>query len=139
MPEGATGRWRPADVALAAEAAVWLAVAGLALRSLSFARIARSLAGPALRRPPPGVARRIGWAINAATRRAPWPALCFERALAACLMLRLRGLGPVLYYGARSDGALGPSAHVWLKLGEEDVVGGEEAQAFAVLATFPAP
>ena len=53
-------------------------------------------------------------------------------------MLRLRGQASLLYYGARTDDLHGPSAHVWVRLGDQDVVGGEEAARFAVLATFPA-
>ncbi len=142
--------WRPGRAqarnwALAAEAALWLTLAGLALRTLPFARIA-ALAGIWPRRergpcidPDGRAAQRIGWAVEAAARRAPWPALCFEQGLAAHLMLRRRGWQPTLCYGARSDGAAGPSAHVWVRLDGRDVVGGEEAHRYALLATFPEP
>jgi hypothetical protein len=125
---------------LAAEAAVWLSLAGLALRCLSFAQVVRLVARPAVRpitAPKPGEAVRIGWAVDAATHRAPWRVLCFERGLAAFFMLRLRRRTPTLLYGARNDDSRGPSAHVWVQLGGQDVVGGEESAAFAVLATFP--
>jgi hypothetical protein len=51
-------------------------------------------------------------------------------------MLRLRGYGPTLHFGARNDPGSGPIAHVWVSLDSYDVVGGEEAQDFVVLATF---
>ncbi len=136
------GRRSIADIVLAAETAAWLVLAGLALRALSFARVAALAGGP------PSSARatqmddntadRIGWAMEAAARRLPWRPLCFERGLAAHMMLRRRGQASMLHYGARSDGSLGPSAHVWVRLGARDVVGGEEAACFATLATFPA-
>jgi hypothetical protein len=134
------------DWLLAAEAALWLAAAGVALRVLTFARLAALASGRggerrARRRPaspgftPQAEAARIGWAVAAAAGRAPWRALCFERGLAAHFMLRRRGRPSTLYYGARAGEAL--DAHVWVRLGEADVVGGEEAAAFAILATFP--
>ena len=42
-----------------------------------------------------------------------------------------------LYYGAASDAEQGLSAHVWVRDGDVDIVGGEIASRFAVLATFP--
>ncbi len=127
---------------LAGEAAAWLVLAGLALRALTFARVA-ALAGGSpssarTTRTDDETADQIGWAVEAAARRLPWRPLCFERGLAAHMMLRRRGRPSILHYGARSDGSLGPSAHVWVRLGARDVVGGEEAARFAILATFSA-
>jgi hypothetical protein len=136
IPPGTSGRFR-----LAAEAALWLLIAGFAVRILSFPQVAAVLSGP--RRPrvtgsAADDAVRVAWAVAAAARRAPWPAACFERGLAAFAMLRLRGRSPVLFYGARSDGAAGPSAHVWVRLAGRDVTGGAEASRFAILARYPA-
>jgi hypothetical protein len=52
-------------------------------------------------------------------------------------MLRRRRLPARLYYGARSEGARGPLAHVWVRSAGEDVVGAEIAAQFALLAAFP--
>jgi hypothetical protein len=127
---------------LAAEAAWWLAVAGVALRTLSFARLA-AFATSSLwrwqRLADPAAAAAIGRAIEAAARRAPWPVLCFEKGLAAHAMLRRRGLPSVLYYGGRNDAERGLTAHVWVGLGGSSVVGGDTAAEFAVLAAFPRP
>jgi len=143
MPDALYAARRPAgDVALAAEATLWLLIARLALRTLTFHQIVGLVARPLRRSDPPsttGVARRFGWAVEVAARRAPWRCLCFERGLAAYFMLRFRGCDPTLYYGARSDASDGPRAHVWVRLGSLDVVGGDEAAGFATLATFPAP
>ena len=43
----------------------------------------------------------------------------------------------MLYYGAAQDDRTGLYAHVWVRDGEVDVIGGEIAYRFAVLATFP--
>lgn len=135
------GRRSIADIILAAETAAWLVLAGLALRALSFARVAALAGGPpssaGTTQTDDNTAGRIGWAVEAAARHLPWRPLCFERGLAAHMVLRRRGHASLLHYGARSDGSLGPSAHVWVRLGARDVVGGEEAARFATLATFP--
>jgi hypothetical protein len=52
-------------------------------------------------------------------------------------MLRRRGVPSVLYYGASHDAKSGLCAHVWVRDGAVDVVGGETASRYAVLATFP--
>ena len=141
MPDALYAARRPAgDVTLAAEAAFWLLIARLALSSLTFHQIVRLVARPP-RRPDSlattGSSRRVGWAVEAAARRAPWRCLCFERGLAAYVMLRIRGCDPTLHYGARSDAPDGPHAHVWVQLGSLAVVGCDEAVGFATLATFP--
>jgi hypothetical protein len=83
------------------------------------------------------MARRIRWAVSACARRVPWRAKCFEQGLAAQLMLRRRGTCSVLYYGAASGDERGLSAHVWVRDGDLDIIGGEIASDYAVLATFP--
>src|SRR5262249_28593518 len=80
--------------------------------------------------------RRIRWAIIATASRVPWRAVCFQQGLAAQMMLRRRNIPSVLYYGA-AQGRGGLSAHVWVRDGNVDVIGGEMAHRFAVLATFP--
>jgi hypothetical protein len=52
-------------------------------------------------------------------------------------MLRRRGVPAVLYYGAAQDEGSGLYAHVWVRDEDIDVIGGENAYHFAVLATFP--
>ena len=43
----------------------------------------------------------------------------------------------MLYYGAAQDDRSGLYSHVWVCAGDIDVVGGEIAHRFAILATFP--
>src|SRR5207244_1213701 len=81
--------------------------------------------------------RRIRWALVACARRVPWRATFFQQGLAGQFMLRRRGIPSVLYYGAAPDDQHGLSAHVWVRFGDLDVIGGEIASRFAVLATFP--
>jgi hypothetical protein len=130
------------DFFLLVEAVVWLAVAGVAITLLPFRQIGRLAARP-ISRPTPAEqprlaqARRIRWAIVVTAPRVPWRALCIQQGLAAQLMLRRRGIPSVLYYGAaqHQDDL---KAHVWVRDREFDVIGGEIASRYAVLATFPA-
>jgi hypothetical protein len=125
------------------EAILWLAISGIAIAMLPFRHLAVLAARP-IRRPKLSrharmhQVRRIRWAIIAAAARVPWRALCFQQGLAAQFMLRRRCIPSVLYYGTAQDDRDGLCAHVWVRDGDVDVVGGEIAYRFAVLATFPA-
>ena len=131
------------DRVLLAETILSLAIAGIAIAVLPF-RYVGLLAARPIRRPTLfGQARvyevgRVRWAIITIAARLPWRALCFQQSLAAQLMLRRRGIFSVLYYGAAQDDRSGLHAHVWLRDGNVDVIGGEIASRFAILATFPA-
>ena len=78
------------------------------------------------------------WAVEAAARRLPWRAVCIEQGLAAQRMLRSAGVDAVLHYGARHCEESGKlQAHVWVSVGDETIIGGEEAADFAEIATYP--
>ena len=132
--------WR--DRVLLVEATLWLAVAGIAIAVLPFRLIGHLSALPVRRQAPPQQVRlietsRIRWAIAASARRVPWRAMCFEQGLAAQFMLRGRDIPSVLHYGVAPDDRRGLSAHVWVCDGNVEVIGGEIASRYAVLATFP--
>jgi hypothetical protein len=130
------------DRLLLLEAVLWLAFAAFAISVLPFRHVGLLAARPIRRPTPPDRSRlmmttRIRWAVVTISRRVPWRALCFQQGLAAQLMLRLRGIPSVLYYGAAQDDQIGLSAHVWVRDGDADVIGCEIAPRYAVLATFP--
>ena len=130
------------DRLLLLEAILWLAIAGFAIAVLPFRHVGLLAARPIRRPKLPRQARlnkvrRIRWAIITTAARVPWRALCFQQGLAAQLMLRRRGIPSVLYYGAAQDDRSGLHAHVWVRDGDVDVIGGEIAHRFAILATFP--
>ena len=52
-------------------------------------------------------------------------------------MLRRRGVPSVLYYGAALSNGNDLSAHVWVRDGSVDVIGGKIATHYAQLAAFP--
>jgi hypothetical protein len=138
-------KWRKtswADRALLVEALSALAFARLAIALLPFRTVGRLAGGIRVAGPMPQEARlatirRVRWAIRAGARRAPFRAVCFQQGLAAQLMLRRRRVASTLYFGAAPDDARGLAAHVWVRDGNIDVIGCEEAPRFPVLAQFP--
>ena len=139
LPSNPLARRGPANWPLLAEALAALAVASLAIALLPFRRVAAaaSRAGARAGRVDASAARRVTWAVEAWARRVPWRAVCFQRGLAVHWMLRRRGVASVLLYGAALRPETGLAAHVWVEVGGETVVGGEEAPNFALLARFP--
>jgi hypothetical protein len=130
------------DRLLLLEGTLWLAVAGLAIAALPFRLVGRLAAAPIRRLEPlpqerRREAKRISWAIAVAAPRVPWRTVCFQKGLAAQFMLRRRGVPSVLYYGAAMDSRGELSAHVWIRDGDVDVIGGEMASRYALLAMFP--
>lgn len=124
-------------VALISEAALAMVVATIALNLLPFRRLAGKLARSLPQaRSDPDETERVQRAITAWARRVPYPPKCFVRGLTAHWMLRRRGLASTLYYGAATiDGVL--KAHVWVRSGDVDVTGCENASDYALLASFP--
>lgn len=128
--------WR--DRFLLVETIVLLGFAAICIALLSFSTVTKIAAGRSRARPPasPAEARRIAWAVNACARRVPWRAVCFQRGLAAQLLLRRRRLHAVLCYGIRPDRGDGLAAHVWVRSGDADIVGCEAAADYRLVATF---
>ena len=133
-------RWE--DRLLLVESVTSLAIARLALAVLPFRLIGR-WASVEVTKPVPSDqvraanSRRVRWAVTATARRVPWRAMCFEQGLAAQFMLRRRRIATKLFYGAARDEGGSLIAQVWVNDGERNIVGGEIAVRFAVLATFP--
>lgn len=85
--------------------------------------------------------RRIGdllWAVEGVSRQVPWRTVCFQKGLALHLMLRRRGVPSLLHYGVRQTPEQGLTAHVWVTIDGNPVIGGAEAGNFKCLATYPA-
>lgn len=126
------------DYALLAEAFAAVAAASLAIRLAPFRKVGAYASRPprVSRSAAPGEIARLRRAVLAWRRRAPWRIVCFQQALALQILLRRRGVASVLHYGIAQEDAL--KAHVWLSVGGEVVVGGEEASRFTEIAQFPA-
>ena len=130
------------DRALLLEAFFFLTVASIAIAALPLRKVG-ALAGWPVRVLElsdqvrlPNI-KRIRWAVVATAARVPWRALCFQKGLAAQLMLLRPRVASALDYGALQDGQKGLQAHVWVRDGDTDVVGCEIASRYAVLASFP--
>lgn len=128
--------WR--DRLLLAETVALLGFARLCVALVKFERVTRLADGRTKGRPPatPAQARRLAWAVTACARRVPWRALCFEQGLAAQWLLRRRGLGATLFYGIRPARGEDLTAHVWVRSGEEDIVGCESAGDYGLVGRY---
>lgn len=133
-----------ADRALLLEAMLLLAFAAPAIRMLPFKRIGKMASGP-VKGPllndtdRAALIERVRWAVEVGSGRARWRSVCFQQGLAAQMMLRRRGVDSTLYFGAAPDKKKdeGLSAHVWVRAGDTDVIGADNASDYATLATFP--
>ena len=125
----------PAKFALFAEACAALSVASVAVRFWPFRWIVASTRVSGRRQtaldPAP-----IALAVRRASRRLPWRTVCFQEGLATHWMLRRRGAAAQLHYGVRSD-ADRLSAHVWVSLRGQPVIGEEQTDLHRCVATFP--
>lgn len=125
------------------EATVLLTLARLAIRTVPFRWLERWLERPMCAPELRGAARRqarrdVRAAIWAASRRLPGRTVCFPRAVAAQAMLRRRGVGVVVYYGAASVSPSGRlRAHVWVKDGRTPVIGVRASSGYPALASYP--
>lgn len=128
--------------------AVWpgLILAHLAVRVISFHRLAPLLGSPAPHFPwlpvlTPEQARRarlIGQTVQSASGRSPWPGNCFDQAVVARCLLGLYGIPYVLFFGVRKT-PVEMSAHAWVAAGAVRVVGGRGFGRFAIVNAFCSP
>ena len=119
------------------EAAVTLILARLAVRFLPSARLLAWADRPTRRicRFAVDEAHWIAWAVEHVGMLPGMNTLCLPRALAAHAMLRRRGIASRLCLGvARNGNQL--AAHAGIEVGEEKIVGGDEARGFTRLAAF---
>jgi hypothetical protein len=127
------------------EATLALCVAWLLVFRLPFRLTARLFGGvspdpgPALAgldAPPEPVlarARGVGRAVDAVSTRLPWASTCLVRCVAGRMMLTCRGIAGHIVFGVAKDGAA-LTAHAWLVVGGEPVIGGGEAAGFTPCA-----
>jgi len=135
--------------ALLAEAVAWLLLTRLALLLVPFPRLARRLgtfvppsdarAVAARRSGAPSatsLAEEIGWAVTRAARHVPFNAVCLPQAMTARIMLKRRGVGSVLHFGAAKGDQKPLDAHAWLDAAGVEVTGYPVAAKFTEIACF---
>lgn len=81
------------------------------------------------------MAEVIGWAVTRAARYVPFNAVCLPQAMAARVMLKRRGIGSVMHFGA-AKGESKLDAHAWLDAAGIEVTGYPVAENFAEIACF---
>ncbi len=119
-----------------------LGLARLTINTMPFARLVGHLGVQNAESPaevPPAHlehARRIGWAVRAASRLTPWKSSCFPQAIAAKYLLRRRGIASTLYLGAAFRTRSELEAHAWLRCGSLYVTGGPGQTHFGTLGRF---
>jgi hypothetical protein len=97
---------------------------------------------PALLPEAVAAAQRIGWAVRAAARFAPFQSSCLVQVLTAQRMLQKRLLPGVFYIGAAPGEGVGPGAntgldaHAWLKCGDQLVTGEAGHERYTVVSAF---
>jgi hypothetical protein len=136
----------PASLLRVAEAALFLALARLAVIALPFRLLVTWM-----RRSPdnspanktehqaggdPSLLLAVREAVEIAARNVPFNAVCLPQAMAAKAMLARRGCGSACHFGAHSgkDGKF--IAHAWLMVGDKVVVGGAGIAQVTPLARF---
>jgi len=139
-------RWRRkmAGNLMLSEAAVSLLMARLALALISFQHLTRLFARrprtPELTGPERCWTRgNVQTALARALIRLPFKTTCFHQAIAAQAMLRRRGVGATLCYGATTSPDRQLRTHVWLQDGMEGIVGQwvAERDGYHILARYP--
>ncbi len=128
---------------LVLEAAVYMLAARVALKCFAFGRLTWFLT---LRPGQPEIGgqerertrKEVRRAIFEAARHLLGGTTCFQRAIAAQALLRRRGVGTTLYYGAATLPGHGLTTHVWVQDGDVGVVGHLVARRYHVLARYPA-
>ena len=133
----------PKDRILLVQVALALAKASAAIRLLPFRQVVGSAEALETRQEPDAASSareiaRTSWAVNALGRRLPWKIVCFQKGLALHRLLRKRGIRTRLHYGVAQGGGGPLKAHVWVTHDGVAVIGGEEAEGYTCLATFPA-
>jgi len=134
---------------LLVEAVAWLLLARLSLIFIPFPRLARHLgtfvsptdvralhASSESSDDAARLAEEIGWAVTRAARHVPFKAVCLPQAMAARVMLKRRGVGSVLHFGAAKGQHKSLDAHAWLDAAGVEVTGYPVAETFAEIACF---
>ena len=128
------------------ETAICLVGISAAIRLVSFHKIAKFLdlteirADLSFSAPNDPKIQDIAHALRIVDARIPWTCTCLCQALAGIFLLSRRGFPAILHLGV-SKGATTHDAllaHAWLDCGAINIMGGETAASFTLLARFAA-
>jgi hypothetical protein len=120
-----------------AEAGLALAIASAATRLLPFNRYIRLGALP-IDRAGKLASPEVAGIVDALGRRMPFRSVCLHRGIALQRLLRRRGVDGLLHYGVRlPNDEKGISAHVWVSVGEEVLLGAPQHEIYTEVARYP--
>lgn len=144
-------RYSLGEIAMVGPSLLLLGLARLAILFLPFRRYSQVLGAAAAQgeTPPPlslgqdSTARSIGRSVRATAKVTPWSAVCLPQAMAASILLKLRGIPHVVHFGlapgeARPEAAP-MQAHAWIIAGERIVTGAPVLPEYRIVATFALP
>lgn len=80
--------------------------------------------------------KRVGWAIQVASKYTPWESKCLVQAITGKVLLRHRRLQNTMYLGVAKDRDNQMIAHAWLRSGNKLVTGNCNSSLFTVVAKF---
>ena len=81
-------------------------------------------------------AKEIGWAIRTAAPWMPFRSVCLQQAMAAHAMLKRRGIGSVMHFGAGKSVEKPLDAHAWLDAAGVKVTGYPVASNLSEIGCF---
>jgi len=127
------------------EAYVTLGMMRVAILTISFKRLTRSLEHAAEKKVLPELnkqeletAKLVGQAIVWASAYTPWESACLAQSLTAQKMLQKRGVSGVFYLGVAKDEESKEKmkAHAWTQCGDSIITGGRGHEVFTVVSVF---
>lgn len=136
----------PKEKKLFLEAYIMLAFMRLAILTISFKRLTRSLHHSTNNTIKPDTltdeqlhtARLVGKIILQAANNTSWESACLAQVLTAQKMLKKRNIPGVFYLGVLKNkgGKKKMEAHAWLQCDESIITGGGRHESFTVLSVF---
>jgi hypothetical protein len=131
-----------ANQRLLGETLATLAATSFAIRVLPFRQVVQKAkaVGGTPDASPEHARREINrclWAVERLAALVPWKTMCFQKGLTLHLLLRRRGVGSVLHYGVGQQPEKGLTAHVWISVDGDIIMGGEVVNDYRRLASFP--
>ncbi len=124
------------------EATLFMALARPAVLLFPFRRIAPMLGCEQLESPieittmQDMKAKQIGWAVVTMSYHTFWQSTCLVQAIAAQMMLKIRGIPGTIYMGMAKDREGTLLAHAWVRCGSKIITGAPESGQFTIIAAF---
>jgi len=127
------------------EAFFWLGAMRVAILTISFKKLTKSLCHKRLDYSPGPVKQHeacvvltVKQAIHRAARRTPWESACLVQALTARVMLQKRHIPGAFYLGVAPDdtGESPLKAHAWSQCGNIIVTGNHGHERFKIMTVF---